>query len=481
MHNRIYFYSSTIRQRFTTNKLGSVISALLGSKTAPIDLSYIETDDERISAPAEIHSHLTRYASTYHSADAPRPIESYPWFSEQDTLDLFTQYISPHVPANLHHTIEPIWRGFHFNDASLGTNHTADRLQQLLSTPPSLDQFQLRLRSKSSKSAPGVSGLPYQILKCQSPTVVAKLYELLVYFHSQRQHPDSWYWKYLCYIPKSSGPTVFTNLRPLMLIESLRKLWIELIIHPILDIWNADMLLSPAQHGYTHHRSTTTATMKLVDFLEAHDTVYINSWDFKKAFDSISTPMIRISLQRMSLPPWFIDWIIELDSSGKTVVRTPYAQNNWSSRGHRSFESKSIPTLATGKGVGQGDVHSAHTWKLVLDILLRALEYTFPDTPFNNMSTEELLAYADDLLTLCTSIEQLQQLADIISCFCNLTGLQLSLDKLRALIKSSRHDPSAVIRISSSNWETRDLTLQLNGSLRYLGCTHDLTRYMSDA
>jgi hypothetical protein len=176
----------------------------------------------------------------------------------------------------------------------------------------------------------------------------------------------------------------------------------------------------------------------------------------------------------MALPSWFVDWILALDEQGVSVVRTPYAQHNWSNKGHLSFQTKAIRTFATKKGVGQGDVHSAHTWKLVLDILLRALESVFPLTDFHSMSTEELLAYADDLLTLCTSIAQLQQFADIISSFCNLTGLQLSLGKLRAFIKTAITDVPRSIRISSSNWEISDLVLTVNGSLRYLGCTHDL-------
>jgi len=477
LHNRLYFYSKTVRQHFHENKLGSVITSLLGSKSTPIDFSYIDTDSDHITAPDRIHQHLTTYAGEYHASDSIRPIESYPWYSTQDTLAHFTDYITPHIPAAYHHTIEPIWHGFHFNDSSTQQLHIAERIQTVLATPPTLEQFTQSLRHKSSDSAPGVSGLSFQILKRQSPDIIEYIYKLLLYFHSNKIHPNSWYWKYLCYIPKNSGPIVFTNLRPLMLIESLRKLWIELILYPVLQIWQTEQLLSPAQHGYTHRRSTTTATMVLLNFLESHDTVYINSWDFKKAFDSISTPLIRIAMTRMGTPDWFSDWLMNLDTHGTTVVRTPFAQNQWSSKGYRSFESKHVPTFQTQKGVGQGDVHSAHTWKIVLDILLRSLESVFPDVPFRSLSLEELLAYADDLLTLCTTIEQLQLLADIISSFCNLTGLQLSIDKLRAFIKTNERNLPQVIRISSHNWEIKSLTLTVNGALRYLGCTHDLTPY----
>ncbi len=102
LHNRLHFYSKTVRQRFHENKLGSVITSLLGSKSTPIDFSYIDTDTEHITAPAQIHQHLTTYAGEYHASDSIRPIESYPWYSTLDTLEYFTHYITPHIPQDYH-------------------------------------------------------------------------------------------------------------------------------------------------------------------------------------------------------------------------------------------------------------------------------------------------------------------------------------------------------------------------------------------
>jgi len=45
-----------------------------------------------------------------------------------------------------------------------------------------------------------------------------------------------------------------------------------------------------------------------------------------KAFDSVSKPLIVLSCwQRLGLPIEIAQWLVDLDASGYTIVRTPYA------------------------------------------------------------------------------------------------------------------------------------------------------------
>ncbi len=163
-----------------------------------------------------------------------------------------------------------------------------------------------------------------------------------------------------------------------------------------------------------------------------------------------------------------------MDRTGKTIVRTPYTQKNWSSLGFLSQNLHKIQQFYAAKGVGQGDIHSAHTWRFFIDILLQCFAYI-------NDGTITTIAYADDIITLCKTLDSLQLHADIVSVFCNLTGLQLSTDKLRSFHKSDTLHQTAprAISISSSNWTNKNIPLTHNGTLRYLGSSHDITPFRS--
>jgi hypothetical protein len=83
------------------------------------------------------------------------------------------------------------------------------------------------------------------------------------------------------------------------------------------------------------------------------------------------------------------------------------------------------------RGTGQGDIPSPLLWVGVFDILLTALD-TVQDgqlfAPIGDGASEPVRdsAYADDLLSVVTTLPALQRKADIVSAFCLLFGIDLS-------------------------------------------------------
>ena len=58
------------------------------------------------------------------------------------------------------------------------------------------------------------------------------------------------------------------GLRPLMLIEVLRKAWVGIIISKSTSAWERHLILSPSQHGFRRGRGTDTA---LAEFINARE------------------------------------------------------------------------------------------------------------------------------------------------------------------------------------------------------------------
>jgi hypothetical protein len=167
-------------------------------------------------------------------------------------------------------------------------------------------------------------------------------------------------------------------------------------------------VINTAQHGSVPGRSTATAIAELVDALETakelRTTIYVSSWDIRKAFDSVSRPLMQWALKRLGIPEQLIRMFTILDEGGGTIVRTPFAfqeMKNGRMKGELGFIQQ--------RGIPQGDVASPMIWVAVFDIVLDALARAESGTFYTKdrngtVKVANDVAYADDLFSLqCTA------------------------------------------------------------------------------
>jgi hypothetical protein len=95
-----------------------------------------------------------------------------------------------------------------------------------------------------------------------------KVYGCLLEMWATHTVPDYWKWRWLAPIPKTDNPTL-DDLRPIVLIESLRKVWASLFVRRIRDRWDTTGVLHPGQHGYLRGKGTDTAVVEVLNGLEA--------------------------------------------------------------------------------------------------------------------------------------------------------------------------------------------------------------------
>ena len=96
--------------------------------------------------------------------------------------------------------------------------------------PPSHAEFRAAIRHHKGSTAPGATGLTYNIVKgCPDP-VMAKVHQLLSLAFSDPT-PAWLQWGWLCPKPKDPKHGVtLDGLRSLMLLEVLRKLWVWILV-----------------------------------------------------------------------------------------------------------------------------------------------------------------------------------------------------------------------------------------------------------
>ena len=137
-------------------------------------------------------------------------------------------------------------------------------------------------------------------------------------------------------------------------------------------------------------------------------------------------------------------------------------------------------TFTRERGTPQGDVSSPHAWTAFFDIALRALADTDPATHFRmptSTSDSALvsdLGYADDLVSLSSSLDGLQHKADLMSAFALLFDLTISAPKLRAVCLGPA-PPQPTLTIYGPGWTPTIIPVRSQGSVTILGLTIDLS------
>ena len=130
------------------------------------------------------------------------------------------------------------------------------------------------------------------------------VYECLCELWQDRSAPQHWKWRFLVPIPKKESPSL-NDLRPLMLVEALRKIWTSIFVRRIQGFWGDNPGITEGQHGFLKGRGTDTSVVQMIQALETgkefKTQVYISSWDMKRAFDALPKPLLVFSWIRMGV------------------------------------------------------------------------------------------------------------------------------------------------------------------------------------
>ena len=187
------------------------------------------------------------------------------------------------------------------------SNLVREQLTTEMAEAPTLQEFEYKIRKLKANSSPGPSGLSYNMIKKAPTVVIHEIYKCLEQFWKNKHIPAGFKWRWLVPIPKNPTDTPsLDELRPLMLCESLRKIWSALIISKIQRSLQRHKVLDRAQHGYQRGKGTSSASMIPINGLEDAEELghelHRTSYDMKKAFDSVSKSLMLLAWQRLGVP-----------------------------------------------------------------------------------------------------------------------------------------------------------------------------------
>ena len=205
-------------------KTGVAIRHILGPKSRGFDLSSLRIDEEDVTDQAVIneaaHLHMRQWFEE--KPDAMPGALGGPLARWQDAFAPQQVFLGRSEGCGIPTGVRShLWKHFQAKPVSAGAS---EGFAALMATAPSIDEWMAKVKALPKNSAPGPSGLSYDMIRCWSLPVHEAVLRAHVDMWRKGKVPAEWCRKWLILIPKGNGSTL-DDMRPLMLIEATRKIW----------------------------------------------------------------------------------------------------------------------------------------------------------------------------------------------------------------------------------------------------------------
>ena len=265
--------------------------------------------------------------------------------------------------------------------------------------------------------------------------------------------PDVTKHGWITLVPKVKDDGSFSlsadKMRPITVLPELGKIASRLLAYRIGRILvDHPNILSAAQRGFIHEGNVGQCIDTLLHTIEdwkhsgAGDPLYVVSYDQSKAYDSVQEYSIQASLERFNMPDSFISYVLSSLRGATSQVRTAGGLTE-------SFELLS--------SVRQGDPLAPLLYIIVTDALHDGLvqnplfptdcpkwgyEFTCHDPVSNKPVRTRSCGYADDTITVATSLLHVHQMHAWVREFFGAHCFSLNCEKTKVLFSKGATPPT---------------------------------------
>ena len=232
--------------------------------------------------------------------------------------------------------------------------------------------------------------------------------------------PSGWNLGIIKPIPKGADkdPNIPLNYRGITLLPCIYKVFSTIINQRIILHLEQNGLLADEQNGFRAKRSCTdhlyTCTTIVRDTLENNRPTYCAFIDLQKAFDRVNRDLLWYKLDKIGISGRMFNIIKRIYQDPKSQVQITH--------------NLSTPWFSTPVGVRQGDSLSPTLFNIYINDLISELNQRNHGIDVNGEKICALL-YADDLLIMGQSAEQLQDLLDSMYGWCRKWKLLINVSK----------------------------------------------------
>lgn len=284
---------------------------------------------------------------------------------------------------------------------------------------PTFEEFLTSVRKLKSNKAPGIDGIPAELIIQGGDHFLKQLYRLMLTIWRTEQLPEEWKVAIVCPIHKKGDRLQCKNYRGISLLCCAYKIFSNILLVKMARY--SEEIIGEYQCGFRPNRSTTDQTFALRMVLskcwEYNRDIHQLFVDFRAAYDSIDRERLWSAMAWLGIPPKLV-----------SLCRMTVAESQCRVRVERSLSE----SFHVSSGVRQGDGLSPVLFNLALEFVFR--KASLPQDDYLLNKSLQVLAYADDICILGHNATTVQD------CFSKLDeegrkiGLQVNTDKTKYMV-----------------------------------------------
>ena len=354
-------------------------------------------------------------------------------------------------------------------EARLAWLRQVRRHQPGLDKPITREEVFGAIRDLRVGSAPGEDGLLPSVLKHAADavnngklrsdrghnSVVTGLTMVFNFMFDQGVWPERWGSGVIVPIHKHDSRLDPSNYRPITLLSVLGKLFGRVINTRLSNFSEATDSVCDEQGGFRRKRGTPDQIFLLREILASRKerglATYATYIDVRKAYDTVWREQAYVRIHDSGVRGKLWRQLQAMHQGLSRRVRHPLGLTD---------------AFGVERGVAQGAVESPWVYSAFIDPLARALKAAGLGVWIGGVQVP-LLMYADDMVMLARSQEELHRMNAVVSAFAKRNRFQFNGDK--SAVMAFNATPAARKRCAEQAWSLSGETVEVKSSYVYLG------------
>ncbi|MES9882132.1 MAG: reverse transcriptase family protein [Sedimenticola sp.] len=333
-----------------------------------------------------------------------------------------------------------------------------------LNSPITYAEVLKSIMAAKSGKAVGIENIPNEILKLNNLTPI--LHRLFTTCFENNVVPSMWYKTIIHPILKQGkdyrDPMSY---RAVSLMSTITKLFSSILNERIVTFMNKNNVLCDEQNGFRKLRSCLDHIYTLTTIIRnrklQNKQTFIGFIDFSKAFDSVNRDCLWYKLLGIGIDGKVYNIIKSLYANVEACVRVNGQLSDW---------------FSVDSGVRQGDNLAPTLFALFINDIARHVNELGLGVPLCDGDRVSILKYADDIVLIAESPEDLQAMLNTLSSWSTRWRLNVNIDKTKVMHCRKQSTP-----ITDYVFTFNQTVVQKTSSYKYLGFEMNETLNYTDS